>query len=473
MEAGLADRVTDAAPHAAPTLAQNRSRGWERLLAGLGLRPGEATAAGRNALPADRNVLHAVPDDGPRRRAAAEAMRRRFRATETLPCEDPSYGDAVLAPTARAYPEDAICSRGGPGRGDPEPGRGPAPGNERIPLIPQTIPQTLKNTKDMTYLENAKQYTGSELETVFFRPMLTGESARELGVRVLYNMPTPTHVQLWDGQRNILQKYTAAGWSGGAAAAKFEKTIDLRRVKAEMSFSAADYFSMVCEKIASVTNVHLEDLTGTELEKAETALFRQALAENLRATMWVGDASAETGYNTFDGFLKLIGELGAEESVYHNTYQDADLASAEKIVEFFDELWTNADTRTQDLKADGQLAYFLTSDLCHLYEKYLDAKGADAAYADAVNGRPTLSYHGIPVIDVRLGGYLAPTSFDKSFCMLTDRRNLVLAVNTADMPGNEVRMWYNPDEMENRQRAVFMAGCAILDESLVTYLHKQ
>ena len=325
----------------------------------------------------------------------------------------------------------------------------------------------------MTYLENAKQYTGSELETVFFRPMLTGESARELGVRVLYIMPTPTHVQLWDGQRNILQKYTAAGWSGGAAAAKFEKTIDLRRVKAEMSFSAADYFSMVCEKIASVTNVHLEDLTGTELEKAETALFRQALAENLRATMWVGDASAETGYNTFDGFLKLIGELVAEESVYHNTYQDADLASAEKIVEFFDELWTNADTRTQDLKADGQLAYFLTSDLCHLYEKYLDAKGADAAYADAVNGRPTLSYHGIPVIDVRLGGYLAPTSFDKSFCMLTDRRNLVLAVNTADMPGNEVRMWYNPDEMENRQRAVFMAGCAILDESLVTYLHKQ
>ena len=33
-------------------------------------------------------------------------------------------------------------------------------------------------------------------------------------------------------------------------------------------------------------------------------------------------------------------------------------------------------------------------------------------------------------------------------------------------------MWYNPDEMENRQRADFMAGCANLDESLVTYLHK-
>lgn len=69
-----------------------------------------------------------------------------------------------------------------------------------------------------------------------------------------------------------------------------------------------------------------------------------------------------------------------------------------------------------------------------------------------MNGRRTLAYHGIPVVDVRLGSYLGATSFRQSFVMLTDRRNLVLAVNTADMPGNEVRMWYNPDEMENRQQ---------------------
>ena len=52
--------------------------------------------------------------------------------------------------------------------------------------------------------------------------------------------------------------------------------------------------------------------------------------------------------------------------------------------------------------------------------------------------------------------------------MLTDRRNLVLALNTADMPENEVRMWYNPDEMENRQRAVFLAGAQVLDSNLVS-----
>ena len=55
----------------------------------------------------------------------------------------------------------------------------------------------------MSFLENAKQYTGAELDTIFFRPFLTGPSAQELGVRILYNLPVPTTVQLWDGQQNL------------------------------------------------------------------------------------------------------------------------------------------------------------------------------------------------------------------------------------------------------------------------------
>ena len=325
----------------------------------------------------------------------------------------------------------------------------------------------------MTYLENSKQSTGSALENIFFRPMLTGESAQDLGVRVLYNMPQPTHVQLWDGQRNILQKFTSAGWAGGKAATKYEKTVNLNRVKAELGFSAANYFSMVYEKVSSLVNTHMDDLSGTELEQAETALFKQALAENIRGTMWIGDTSAASGYTTFDGLLKRINGLVDDDGVYNFSYQAAALEDPAYVVELFDKLWAGADPRIPGLKADDRLAYFVSSDIYRLYEKYLDAKGADAAYADAMNGRRTLAYHGIPVVDVRLGSYLGATSFRQSFVMLTDRRNLVLAVNTADMPGNEVRMWYNPDEMENRQRAVFMAGTQILDEALISFAYKQ
>ena len=50
--------------------------------------------------------------------------------------------------------------------------------------------------------------------------MLSGPSAIDLGVRVLYNMPVPTTVQMWEPKTDILQKFTAAGWSGGAGSKK-------------------------------------------------------------------------------------------------------------------------------------------------------------------------------------------------------------------------------------------------------------
>ena len=320
----------------------------------------------------------------------------------------------------------------------------------------------------MSYLEQAKSYTGQDLETIFFRPMLTGPSAEELGIRILYNMPVPTTVQLWDANPEVLQKYTKGGWTGGAGATKYQKTIQLSRVKAELGFSASDYFSLVYELIASRADVNMDDLTGTELERAETELFRRSIAESIRATMWLGDTSAASGFNTFDGFLKTVKAFAESDTIYRHSYGDGDLADPAGAVDIFEALWEHAGAKLQDLKAERNLAYFATSDICHLYERHLDARGTESAYVDAVNGRGTLAYHGIPVVDVRLGSYLAgSTTFDKSFVLLTDRRNLVLAVNTADFPGNEIRMWYNPDEMENRQRALFMAGCDVLDESLV------
>lgn len=99
--AGLADRVIDAAERPA-SLAQNLARGWERLLAGVGIRQ-------RSPLPAARSVLHF--DDGTQARQRSQAQdpepRRRVGATRTLPCEDPSFGDTLRTANERAYTEDA------------------------------------------------------------------------------------------------------------------------------------------------------------------------------------------------------------------------------------------------------------------------------------------------------------------------------------------------------------------------------
>ncbi|MFI3328067.1 MAG: hypothetical protein SNH79_03530 [Rikenellaceae bacterium] len=321
----------------------------------------------------------------------------------------------------------------------------------------------------MNYIESSKSYTGSQMETVFFRPMLTGTSAVDLGVRVLYNMPVPTTVQLWNGQSDILKSNAIPGWSSPAKGEKVQKTIDLKRVKAEMGFSAADYYSLIFENVAAQAEVNLDDLTGTELEKAETELFSRSIAESIRATMWLGDTDrTEGGFDTFDGLIKKIEAAIAAGKIAPSEYSDGDVADAQYALTLFDQLWESAEDRLKDMKGEGQLAYFVTSDIYTLYEKALDAAGVDSSYVDAINGRTSLMYHGIPVVDLRIGTYLSALEKMESFAMLTDRRNFAMAVNTSDFPGTEIRMWYNPDEMENRQRATFAAGCEVLEESLVS-----
>ena len=319
----------------------------------------------------------------------------------------------------------------------------------------------------MGLIENPKIYTGRDLETIFFRPMFAGESAEQLGIRTLYNMPVPTTIQMWSPRSNVLKGYSS-GWSGGDSAIRQQKTIELHKVKAEVGFSASDYFHQVYELITGRADVNLEDLTGTELEQAETEIFRRAIAESVRVMMWLGDVSGPV-YNKFDGFLTLAARYSARSEMSIVNCGGIAL-DADHIVNVLHRMWTAAPPELKALKAEGNLAYFVTTDIYDAYEQYLDQFGSDGAYTDIVSGRRELSYHGIRIVDMGISQYMPLYSTNAStFCMLTDRRNLVLAVNTADYPGSEVRMWYNPDEMENRQRAVFMVGCEILDERMVVY----
>ncbi len=316
-------------------------------------------------------------------------------------------------------------------------------------------------------IENPKTYEGRELETIFFRPMLTGPDALSLGVRMMYNMPVPTTLSLWRGAENVLKPYKK-GFEGGELAKKYQKKIELEKVKCEIGMSAEDYFGMIYEQITNSPDVNLDDLTGTQLEAAETLLFRQAIAESIRRTMWLGDTSRASGYNTFNGFLKVISaDTTGDEAIKRIDITDmSDPDAGETVLK---NLWSAASPMLRALKADGDLVYLVTSDVYNNYEDSLRGRFLESAFAALQNGRQTLSYNGIRVIDVALTGVLEQyTDMPQSFALLTDRRNLALAVNTRDFPGTQVRMWYNPDEMENRQRAIFMAGCDYLMPELMT-----
>lgn len=316
-------------------------------------------------------------------------------------------------------------------------------------------------------ISNPKNYKGQELEQVFFRPLLCGPDATDLGIRVLYNMPVPTTLNFWKRGTDLLQKYVA-GWNAASMADRFQKTIELFPVKAEMGYGAEDYFSMVYEKLIASPAVNLGDLSGTELETAETELFRMAIAESLRATMWVGDTGRSNGYNTFDGFLKRItADTGAGADDVVNVSMPSAVTAAD-VEDLFKDMYEAASSQLRAMKPDGQLVFLVTRDIAELYEESLMDGSLDSVRAARINGIEHLCYRGIPVVDIQVDAYLTQVGdLARTWAILTDRRNLALAVNTADFPGSEVSMWYNPDEMQNRQRATFMAGCDYLLPELI------
>lgn len=309
-------------------------------------------------------------------------------------------------------------------------------------------------------IENTKNYTGAELDQIFIRPTFTGEDAKELGIRVMYNIPQNTTMNFFAKQSNILKEF-ATGWQGGEASKKYQKTIEMKKVKAEVGYQAEDYFATVFEKITNRSDVSLQDLTGTDLAKAEEELFRDAIKEDLRCAMWAGDTDATlSDYNTFDGFLKKAATYTDSKKVKLSA------PTASNIIASFKSVWNAASETLRAMKSKGNLCFFVTSDVYNALEEAYDGKTNSVAYSEMINGRAVLRWHGIEVKEIHAESVLKVA---QSAILLSHKDNLVLAVNTTDMPSAGVRMWYNPDENENRQRAAFLASAEILDESLVVY----
>lgn len=321
----------------------------------------------------------------------------------------------------------------------------------------------------MKVIESSKIYSGEELENIFFRPIFSGEkSTEEVGFRTMYNVPLPATIGLWLMDSNILRPYQR-GWQGSDGSERIYCDIDMHRVKAESAFAASDYFTHVYEYLVNKADVNMQDLSGTILEQVETELFRAALAEGIRLTSWIGNIDDENCFCTFDGVLKHIHNYATDSETPSFTIDDT--PSPDNVIELLDSLWKNSNFILRALRKDNQLAYFVTGDIYEAYEQYLDSKGADSAYRESIDGRERLCYHGIPVVNMGVDHMIKYCKLPTTVAVLADRRNLVLALNTADCPEAEIRLWYNPDQMENRQRAVFLAGTCVIDPNMVSYAY--
>ncbi len=326
----------------------------------------------------------------------------------------------------------------------------------------------------MARIENEKVYKGSELSSIFFAPMMRGEEITKSGIHVIYNVPSPVSLQHWSrGRQQVLKPYTTAGWAGTESTYRQNRSLTLSKVKAEVGYSADDYFALVVDSLKG--NQPLDDLSGTELEQAETAIFRDAISEGIRATTWFGNTERDNGkLNSFNGVIsQIMKQIGDSSARFQNNeqLQSVDMSS---VFDTIQSVWDMALEELKSLKSDGNLAFFVSPQVYRAYEDFLFTVAGDKAYAITMQGHEKLSWRGIELIEITstdfVGGMLPDMPED--FILLTDRRNIVLALNTNDMPGSEIKMWYNPDLMENRQRAVFAAAATYILPEYISFTYK-
>lgn len=154
---------------------------------------------------------------------------------------------------------------------------------------------------------------------------------------------------------------------------------------------------------------------------------------------------ANTTANTLPADLTTDEALSTMKSMYRNSTQE--LKSVEK----------------------ASLRYYVTESMYENYEDTLQSGTTEQARTTVVDGVNRYSYNGIAIIPIAIDQWIS-ADFEGAYphrAILTLPDNLAKILAT----GNdfaETRMWFNPDENENRQRTQFEFGGGYRFPELIT-----
>ena len=139
-------------------------------------------------------------------------------------------------------------------------------------------------------------YVGEQSADLIMRPLFAGDDVRQYGFRVLLTKERKVDLTMWDAIRKKLRAYTS-GFQGGTGSKRVGKQLNLAEFKVETNYDKHTYFDTVYDVITNTNGVSQNDITGTEVHRAEIQLFNETLQHDVFMTMFAGDLLKQT----FDG----------------------------------------------------------------------------------------------------------------------------------------------------------------------------
>lgn len=246
-------------------------------------------------------------------------------------------------------------------------------------------------------------------------------------------------------------------------------TLAVTDMQAQLS-QCADVFDTTIAEVVRKKGVDINDLTGTEIESYILESIAEAAARDLFRIIFLGDTTlSDTNYTAFDGiFKKVKADYLAGTGTTYGGAITATSINTTNIVATFDAV-LNAQSYELKFVDDAKKVFFVTDEVYRAWEAYLSStafSGVGDQRNALVNGIPTLSFRGIPLVSLKVISKYLTTDFATGSpaasayqyrILLTVPDNHYIVTDALTDTANVV-MWYEPLQDTNYTRLRYKAG---------------
>ena len=250
-------------------------------------------------------------------------------------------------------------------------------------------------------------------------------------------------------------------------------TLTLDRLEVEHAQQAHTLFSHIKSQLLK-KGISRADMTGTIFMEIVSEIVLQGIKRDFSTLLWWGDKNNGSGTTLLtNGVWKILSlavvattiSLAANQVVGTNA-----LTNLEAMLVL----------RNNELAAADNQIIYCSRAFADNYTLQLRAAGTHVdAYRDLQNGISNLSFNGVPLkvipswdIDIAthhaalavMAGVLAPdAAADTQAALWTAEGNITVGT---DFEAQDVDMWYNKDEKENRFRMLYSMGVAVKEPTM-------
>lgn len=321
-------------------------------------------------------------------------------------------------------------------------------------------------------------FAGDELLEIYVNKYVS--STHNIAVTTYDNVKYKLNLYDSTGFNDVLKRGNSAGFTTSGAITITDNTLEVKEIKSEGE-QAWTTFSTNAWSAVLGNGVGRADLSGTPLADFLISEFVDKTIDNMISCDWFGVyASGVDVFGSYDGlFLDMLynGNGGNITKTTVSGYTTGSALNTDAAIDtILPNMYNDADITLRG-RNKSDLRYLVSPTIYQNYEASLRNLGTEMANMMVLDGRNTLAFNGIPVVQVLewerdLANSDNPLSTlltvsGNHLGLLTTQDNLVIGTDYS-VDSTSLETWYNIDEQKLRMRTQTVRGAKVRTPKLIS-----